>query len=60
MRLLNVRGNQHGAGEEDRRILQTAVPGRVHSVQRAVLAVLFAKLNIKNTPSPRRRHNSNT
>jgi len=50
VRLLDVRGNQHGAGEKNRRILQTAVSGRVHSVQRAVLAVLLAKLKRKHRP----------
>lgn len=59
VRLFDVRGDQHGAGEKDRRILQTAVSGRVHSVQRAVLAVLFAKLKKKHTHRLRRRHYSN-
>lgn len=44
MRLHVVRRDQHGFGEKDRRILQAAIPGGVHSVQRTVLAILFAQL----------------
>lgn len=43
--LLYVCRNQHGTGEKNRRILQTIIPGSVHSIQRAILAVLFTKLN---------------
>jgi hypothetical protein len=65
--LLYVRRNQHGAGEKNRRILQTIVPGRVHSVQRAVLAVLFTKLNrppaaadATSTPETQNTHDPTT
>lgn len=44
MRLHVVRGNQHDVSEENRRILQATVSVGVYCVQRAVLAVLFEKL----------------
>lgn len=60
MRLFVVSGNKHGTGEENRRILQTAVSSRVHSVQRAVLAILSAKLKHfhPDTVDPTRQSNN--